>query len=79
MIIINMWDIRSLKITVISKDGVSSVVARINDSKTEFILIAGTRQQLCKLQPCAISVGHDMYNHFKNASQKPWLLAGLTS
>ena len=30
----------------------------INDSKTEFILI-GTRQQLCKLQPCAISVGHD--------------------
>ena len=30
----------------------------INDSETEFILI-GTRQQLCKLQPCAISVGHD--------------------
>ena len=30
----------------------------INDSKTEFILI-GTRQQLCKLQPCAISVEHD--------------------
>jgi len=30
----------------------------INDSKTEFILI-GTRQQLSKLQPCAISVGHD--------------------
>ena len=30
----------------------------INDSKTEFYLI-GTRQQLCKLQPCAISVGHD--------------------
>ena len=30
----------------------------INDSKTEFILI-GTRQQLCKLQPCAISVGDD--------------------
>ena len=30
----------------------------INDSNTEFILI-GTRQQLCKLQPCAISVGHD--------------------
>ena len=29
----------------------------INDSKTEFILI-GTRQELCKLQPCAIS-GHD--------------------
>ena len=30
----------------------------INDSKTEFILI-GTRQQLCKLQPCAISGVHD--------------------
>ena len=30
----------------------------INDSKTEFILI-GTRQQLCKLQLCIISVGHD--------------------
>jgi len=30
----------------------------INDSKTEFILI-GTRQQLCKLQPCAFSVGQD--------------------
>ena len=30
----------------------------INDSKTEFTLI-GTRQQLCKLQPCAISVGCD--------------------
>ena len=30
----------------------------IKDSKTEFILI-GTRQQLWKLQPCAISVGHD--------------------
>ena len=30
----------------------------INDGKTEFILI-GTRQQSCKLQPCAISVGHD--------------------
>ena len=30
----------------------------INDSKTEFTLI-GTRQQLCKLQPCAISGGHD--------------------
>ena len=30
----------------------------INDSKTEFILI-GTGQQLCKLRPCAISVGHD--------------------
>ena len=28
----------------------------INDSKTEFILI-GTRQQLCKLQPC-VSVEH---------------------
>ena len=30
----------------------------INDSKTEFVLI-GTRQQLCKLQPCTISVEHD--------------------
>ena len=30
----------------------------INDSKIEFILI-GTGQQLCKLRPCAISVGHD--------------------
>ena len=30
----------------------------INDSKTEFILI-GIRQHLCKLQPCAISVGHN--------------------
>ena len=30
----------------------------INNSKTEFILI-GTRQQLCKLQPCAISEGYD--------------------
>ena len=30
----------------------------INDSKTEFIVIE-TRQQLCNLQACAISVGHD--------------------
>ena len=30
----------------------------INDRKTEFIFI-GTHQQLCKLQPCTISVGHD--------------------
>ena len=30
----------------------------INDSKTAFILI-GTRQQLCKLQLCAVLVGHD--------------------
>ena len=33
----------------------------VNNSKTKFILI-GTRQQLCKLQPCAISVGHDTIN-----------------
>ena len=40
----------------------------INDNKTEFILI-GTRQHLCKLQPCAISVGHDSITartHVKN-------------
>ena len=33
----------------------------INDTKTEFILI-GTRQQLCKLQSCTISVGYDIIN-----------------
>jgi len=43
----------------------------INDSKTELILIE-TRQQLCKFSMA-------QYNHRKNASEEPWLLAGLTS
>ena len=33
----------------------------INDSKIEFILI-GTRQQSCKLQTCALSIGQDTIN-----------------
>ena len=46
----------------------------INDSKTEFILI-GTGQQLCKLQPCAISVEHDT---ILQARKSKTLVAGWT-
>ena len=47
----------------------------INDSKTEFILI-GTRQQLCKLQPCAY-FSRARYNHCKDRKSKT-LVAGWT-
>jgi hypothetical protein len=52
----------------------------MNDGKTELLVIIGTRQQLCKLQPISISVNNSVISpspHIKNLGS--WLDSNLQS